>query len=392
VRDAIERDPRIIVTGFVDDPAPYYQLMDVVALPTHREGYPTVALEAAAACRPLVTTRVPGAVDAVVDQETGLLVPAGDARALAEAVASLLADPARAAAMARRARRLAVTEFCQERVWKAFEQVYRELLGAQQAADATPVIVEGRPFRGPTAPALNRRRVAQVKPRGPAAADEWRSAGHSPNSPGPQTSFWARSGGKRAFDVVVACLGLAVSGPLLLVAAGTVLVSLGWPVLFRQPRSGLAGKRFLICKFRSMAGRGSRGAMAEAERLTLGGRLLRRWSVDELPQLWNVLRGEMSLVGPRPLPVDYEPRYTPRQRRRHDVKPGITGWAQVRGRNSLDWEQRFELDLWYVEHACAWLDCRILLRSVAMVLSGAGVSPHGAPLMPEFLGEARKSD
>jgi sugar transferase EpsL len=186
-------------------------------------------------------------------------------------------------------------------------------------------------------------------------------------------------------------VGLVAASPLLLLAAGIIRLSMGAPILFRQPRCGLAGSRFLIYKFRTMAGDDSRAAAADAERLTPVGRLLRRWSLDELPQLGNVLRGDMSLVGPRPLPVHYQPRYTARQHRRHDVRPGLTGWAQVLGRNALSWEQRFDFDLWYVQHASVWLDIQILIRSVAMVLGGEGVAPRGAALMPEFLGESHNS-
>jgi lipopolysaccharide/colanic/teichoic acid biosynthesis glycosyltransferase len=182
----------------------------------------------------------------------------------------------------------------------------------------------------------------------------------------------------------------------LLLAAGISGLAMGRPILFRQERTGLRGTRFRICKFRTMAlhtmGRaGLNDSNGDVERLTPAGRWLRRWSLDELPQLWNVLRGEMSLIGPRPLPAHYQPRYTPRHRRRHDVRPGITGWAQVRGRNFMSWQQRFDLDVWYVEHASFWLDLRILFESVAMVLTGAGVTPPGAALMPEFLGEPQNS-
>jgi sugar transferase EpsL len=182
-----------------------------------------------------------------------------------------------------------------------------------------------------------------------------------------------------------------MASPLLLLAAGIIRLSMGAPILYRQPRTGLAGRQLVIYKFRTMVTDDSRAAEADGQRLTLVGRVLRRWSLDELPQLWNVLRGGMSLVGPRPLPIRYEPRYTARQRRRHDVRPGLTGWAQVLGRNALSWEQRFDLDLWYLQHASVWLDIQILIRSVAIVLGGEGVTPRGAALMPEFLGESHNS-
>jgi lipopolysaccharide/colanic/teichoic acid biosynthesis glycosyltransferase/glycosyltransferase involved in cell wall biosynthesis len=367
VRDTIDRDPGILVTGFVQDVAPYYQLMDVVALPSYREGYPTLALEAAAACRPFVTTCVTGAADTVADGETGLLVPPRDARALSAAVNRLLEDPARAAEMARRAQRVAVTEFAPERVWKAFERVYRDLLAEHLLAGTLLVEHCADPGAGDSHAEASSRLA-----RG--------------------ASSWALGVGKRIFDIVAACSGLVAAAPLLLAAAGMIRLLMGRPILFRQSRAGLAGRPFLICKFRTMtvsapSERHSRDTAGDAEGLPPAGRLLRRWSIDELPQLWNVLRGEMSLVGPRPLPVRYRPRYTEHQRRRHDVRPGITGWAQVRGRNSTNWHDRFELDLWYVAHASLALDLRILLESVVMVVSGYGVTAPGGLLMPEFLAE-----
>ena len=389
VRDSIERDPGTIVTGFVDDPAPYYQLMDVVALPTYREGYPTVALEAAAAGRPFVTTRVTGAAGAVVDGETGLLVPAGDAAALARAVESLLGDPRFAAGLARRAQRQVVAEFSQQRIWRALEQVYRDLLAQQGGAGAAGRHAAVGGWGGPLPLPTDRLHRAQNCEEGTTDACRPHRRWWSFSRPARGSCSWPLSGGKRAFDIAAACLGLAAAGPGLLVVAGIVRLSMGGPILFRQPRSGLDGRQFRIYKFRTMHD-DSRAVATEEERLAPAGRWLRRWSLDELPQLWNVLRGEMSLVGPRPLPLRYEPRYTPRQRRRHEVRPGLTGWAQLRGRNSLSWERRFELDLWYVEHASAWLDFQILIASVAMVLRGAGVTPPGAALMPEFLGEQRR--
>ena len=376
VRDCIERDRSIVVTGFVEDSAPYYQLMNVVVLPTYREGYPTVALEAAAAGRPFITTHATGAGDAVTDGETGLLVPVGDTDALAASVAGLLDDPERAAALACRAQQLAASNFSQQRLWKAIEQVYRDLLarraGRAELSRAAPR-VPGRPTGALWGPAGVFRR--------PAGGRRYSVAAPSPG-------WWALSGGKRAMDIAVGGLGLALASPLLLLLAAAVALCMGRPILFRQPRSGLSGKPFRICKFRTLAQDDCRSKATDAQRLTPLGRLLRRWSLDELPQLWNVLRGEMSLVGPRPLPRHYEPRYTARQRRRLDVKPGLTGWAQVGGRNSLSWRQRFELDLDYVEHAGAWLDLQILARSFELVWSGSGVTPHGAALMPEFLGES----
>lgn len=164
---------------------------------------------------------------------------------------------------------------------------------------------------------------------------------------------------------------------------------MGSPVLFRHQRPGLHGKPFTLLKLRTMtsapdAGLGSPDG--DAARLTELGQLLRSLSVDELPQLFNVLRGEMSLVGPRPLMMHYLARYSPEQARRHDVKPGITGWAQIHGRNSLSWEQKFALDVWYVDHWSPWLDVKILALTAAKVLGRAGISSGGHPTMPEFMG------
>lgn len=195
---------------------------------------------------------------------------------------------------------------------------------------------------------------------------------------------------KRCFDLVVAAGALVGLAPLLLLLALVVRVKLGSPVLFRQPRPGRDGRIFTLVKFRTMTdARDPAGQLRpDAERLTRFGRALRATSLDELPELWNVLRGDMSLVGPRPLLVSYLERYTPRQARRHDVRPGLTGWAQIHGRNRTTWEDRLELDVWYVEHRTFWLDLRILLRTVLAVVRREGISATGAATMPEFVGSA----
>ena len=163
---------------------------------------------------------------------------------------------------------------------------------------------------------------------------------------------------------------------------------LGSPVLFRQVRPGLYGRPFMMVKFRTMTDeRGADGALLpDAQRLTAFGHFLRASSLDELPELWNVLRGEMSLVGPRPLLMEYLPLYSPAQARRHDVRPGITGWAQVNGRNAVSWDERFALDVWYVEHCSLWLDLRILWLTVRKVLVREGISAQGEATMPRFTG------
>ncbi|MBE3584482.1 MAG: sugar transferase [Limnochordaceae bacterium] len=191
---------------------------------------------------------------------------------------------------------------------------------------------------------------------------------------------------KRGLDIIGAVIGLALLSPLLLVIAAVVRVALGRPVLFRQIRPGLQGKPFTLYKFRTMrdvcdaAGR----LLPDEERLTRFGRFLRSTSLDELPELFNVLRGNMSLVGPRPLLMEYLNRYTPEQARRHEVKPGITGWAQVNGRNSLSWEDKFRLDVWYVDHWNLWLDLKILCITVLKVFRREGISAPGSATMPEY--------
>jgi sugar transferase EpsL len=191
---------------------------------------------------------------------------------------------------------------------------------------------------------------------------------------------------KRLLDLGGALTGLVLLSPVLLATALAVRLRLGTPVLFRQTRPGLHGAPFELLKFRTMTDvRDADGRLlSDAERLTPLGRLLRSTSLDELPELLNVLRGEMSLVGPRPLLMDYLPHYTPEQARRHEVRPGITGWAAVQGRNSTSWERRLQLDVWYVDHRSLGLDLKILLLTVVKVVRREGISAEGHATMPRF--------
>ena len=193
---------------------------------------------------------------------------------------------------------------------------------------------------------------------------------------------------KRLFDFSAAALGLLLLALPLLVLTLLVRRKLGRPAFFRQVRPGLHGRPFQMVKFRTMTdARGPDGALLpDADRLTPFGRFLRGSSLDELPELWNVLRGDMSLVGPRPLLMEYLPLYTPEQARRHAVRPGITGWAQVNGRNALSWEEKFALDVWYVDHQSLALDISILWRTVRKVLVREGISAAGEATMPRFDG------
>jgi len=195
---------------------------------------------------------------------------------------------------------------------------------------------------------------------------------------------------KRGVDIVGASVVLVALSPLLAVVALVVRMRMGSPVLFRQERPGRDGRPFLMAKFRTMTDRrGPDGALLpDAERLTGFGRFLRRTSIDELPELLNVVRGDMSLVGPRPLLMEYLPLYSPEQARRHEVRPGITGWAQVNGRNAVTWEEKFALDVWYVDHRSTRLDVEILGKTVAQVFGGHGVSAPGHATMEPFRGSA----
>jgi sugar transferase EpsL len=193
---------------------------------------------------------------------------------------------------------------------------------------------------------------------------------------------------KRIFDVAMGVLLLVVLSPLLAVIALTVRIKLGSPVPFRQERPGRDGRPFTLVKFRTMRD----GSGTDAERLTKLGRFLRRTSLDELPELVNVARGDMSLVGPRPLLVEYLPLYSAEQRRRHEVRPGITGWAQVHGRNALTWEDKLALDVWYVDHRSFRLDLTILAKTIATVFTGADVSAPGDATMEPFRGSEPVED
>lgn len=187
---------------------------------------------------------------------------------------------------------------------------------------------------------------------------------------------------KRFFDLNLTIIVLLLASPLLLALCALQFIIIGKPIFFRQQRTGLAGKPFFILKFRTM----HQGTEVDRKRLTLWGRFLRSSSLDELPELWNVLRGEMSLVGPRPLPVHYSTRYTSEQDRRHTVRPGITGWAQINGRNNISWEQQFTLDLWYVEHQSWLLDLKILMLTPVRVLTAKNISENGYVTRSEFTG------
>ncbi|MBI5960527.1 MAG: sugar transferase [Chloroflexi bacterium] len=193
---------------------------------------------------------------------------------------------------------------------------------------------------------------------------------------------------KPVFDGILTLLALFLLSPVLFLLVVLVRIKHGSPVLFRQQRPGLHGKPFMLLKFRTMTDECDAAGqlLPDAERLTSFGQFLRRTSLDELPELINVLRGDMSLVGPRPLLMQYLDRYTPEQARRHEARPGITGWAQINGRNALSWEDKFKLDVWYVDHLSLWLDLKILVLTVWKVLRREGISQDGHATMSEFAG------
>ena len=193
---------------------------------------------------------------------------------------------------------------------------------------------------------------------------------------------------KRLFDISAAALALLILFPVIAVVAWYLKRKIGSSVLFRQTRPGLDGKPFEMIKFRTMkdAVDAQGNPLPDSERLTPFGQFLRSSSLDELPELWNVLKGDMSLVGPRPLLMEYLPLYTPEQYRRHEVRPGVTGWAQINGRNALSWEEKFRLDVWYVDNRSLWLDIKILFLTVKKVVVRDGISADGEATMPKFTG------
>ena len=328
---------RVRLLGFRPDVEHVYAAADLFVLPSHREGFPRAAMEAAASGLPLVVTDVRGCRQVVDDGVNGLLVPPRDPEAMAKALATLAADPDRRAAMGTASRAKAEAEFDEQRVIDTVLATYDQATRPPRAA------------------------------------------------PG---SAWGRAA-KRALDVVGAGTALVALAPLLALVALLVFVRLGRPVLFVQERPGRHGRPFRLYKFRTMTDARDRSGQLrpDAERLMALGRWLRAWSLDELPELWNVLVGDMSLVGPRPLLPQYLDRYRPDQARRHTVKPGITGWAQINGRNTTTWAERLTRDTGYVDHWSLGLDLRILARTVPDVVMRAGIAHPGHDTMPEFTGE-----
>ncbi len=306
-----------------------------------RTTYPNKVFDYMAAGRPTLLA-IDGVIRQVIEAAAGgVFVPPGDDRALADAVRALSADRERAVEMGRRARAYVVEHFDRRGQADDFAALLQRL----------------------------------------AASHEQRF---------PRLSY--SRAGKRLFDLLLTVPALILLAPLLLLLALLVRVKLGSPVLFRQRRPGLNGRAFTLMKFRTMTdARDNTGRLLpDGERLTGFGKFLRATSLDELPELFNVLRGEMSLVGPRPLLMEYLDRYTSAQARRHEVKPGLTGWAQINGRNALQWEDKFKLDVWYVDRVSLWLDLRILARTLIQLVKREGISAEGHATMPFFVGSEGK--
>ena len=335
LRDWVASSPQVIHIRRNNEIPQYMACTDIFSLPSYREGFPMVVVEAQAMGIPVVVSNVPGPIDAMRDKETGLVVPVKDAEMLASALQTLLKDKTKRMSFGRAAATFVRENFDQKEYLRhVFKDKEELLLGKQSATEGYAWTV------------------------------------------------------KRIFDLTVVIAGFLCTWPLFLVLMLLVRYKLGSPVLFRQARPGLHGKPFEIIKFRTMTdARDSNGSLLpDSERLTRFGSFLRKTSLDELPELWNVLKGDMSLVGPRPLLMQYLDRYTPEQARRHAVKPGMTGWAQVNGRNALSWEEKFKLDVWYVDHQSFWLDMKIIAMTIWKVLRREGISQTGQATVEYFEG------
>jgi lipopolysaccharide/colanic/teichoic acid biosynthesis glycosyltransferase len=338
VLDMLRNDARVHLIGAVDKYAMpgVYSVIDVLAIPTYREGFGNVAIEASAMEVPVVASRVPGIVDAVQEGVSGTLVPPHNSYDLARAVRTYLLDPELRRYHGQSGRIRVLQGFQPIDIWLDLHDEYVHLLRRHE-------------LRSVPAPAT---------------------------SPYPTV--------KRGLDAIVAVALAVVLSPVMIITALAVRVTMGSPVIFRDERPGKGERIFSILKFRTMTDdRDAGGALLpDRMRLTGLGRLLRRTSLDELPQLWNVIKGEMSLIGPRPLRVDYIPYYTKRERRRHDVRPGITGLAQVSGRNVLPWDERLEMDVSYVERRSLMLDLQLAALTALKVMRRSGVVDAPGQVLP----------
>ena len=335
VNKTLLQEKRVISIGFNERPEEYMAAMNIFALPSYREGFGIANIEASAMELPVISTDIPGPRDSVLDGRTGILVSVKNVAQLQQAIERLYNDPTLRYDIGQEGR-LWAKNFEQKQIWR---QIITHRLSLLQNSPETLSLEL-----------------------------------------------------KRILDVIFALISLVLVLPLMLVVGILVLINMGWPVFFIQQRPGYREKMFNIIKFRTMSNaKGKeRPLIQDAERITPLGRLLRKTSLDEIPELFNVLKGDMSLVGPRPLLPQYLSRYTPEQSRRHKVKPGITGWAQVNGRNAINWEAKFTFDVWYVDNRNAWLDIKIILLTMYRIVSREGISHPGYATAGEFMGNERK--
>jgi lipopolysaccharide/colanic/teichoic acid biosynthesis glycosyltransferase/glycosyltransferase involved in cell wall biosynthesis len=340
---------QVVFLGTRSDIPEIYADLDLAVVASHSENTGG-ATEPLLAGRPTIATAVGGLPDVVIEGVTGWLVPPRRPELLANTILEVLTNPKEAEARASRGRDLAREMFDVKRNSAEMADVYSRILHAKRRRRSAPG--RAQDLSQPAGLRASRKRIS------------------------------------RAMDITVSILALALLSPVMVLVAAAIWLFMGKPILFGQSRPGLRGHPFILLKFRTMtSARDTQGRLLpDGERITSLGRWLRRTSLDELPQLFNVLRGDMALVGPRPLLMSYLERYTPTQVRRHEVKPGITGWAQINGRNGLTWEEKFELDLWYVNHQSLWLDLKILAKTVWKTLTGEGISQPGHATMEEFRG------
>jgi len=316
------------------DIVPLFAAADLLVLPTYREGMPNVVLEAAAMGVPSIVCDVVGAKDSVVNGVTGLIVPPQSPSELAEKTVWLINHSAERCAMGEAGREFVAQNFDQEYVTDLVASEYRMLL----------------------------------------------------EPAGTSRSLSAEEVARRTIEIALCVLFSVLSLPLCMAIAVMIWLTMGFPILFTQQRLGLHCRPFTIYKFRTMRAPKCQADEPDVSRVTRFGSFLRHTSLDELPQIWNVLRGEMSIVGPRPLLAQYRERYSQRQNLRHKVRPGITGLAQISGRNQLSWPERLELDVKYVESRSLWVDCKIVAKTFLQVFRASGIqAPEGQ--MPEFMGE-----
>ncbi len=323
---------RIVRVGYQDKIERYMAAMDIFAMPSYREGFGAVNVEASAMGLPVVSTDIPGPRDAVVHGKTGFLVPAKTIEPLKKAILILYNDLSLRQDMGEAGKDWA-RHFDQKILWPQIIE-HRKALLADSPLTLSLMI-------------------------------------------------------KRIFDIALAFMLIVVLFPLFFLIGALIFISMGRPIFFVQPRPGSKGKIFHILKFRTMRScrHGEDPLASDSERITFIGRILRATSLDELPELINVLKGDMSLVGPRPLLPQYLSRYTTYQARRHDLRPGITGWAQVKGRNALTWEEKFSLDIWYVDNRTLWLDIKIFFMTIYKVFAREGISQPGRATCGEFMGK-----